>query len=143
MSIWTQGGIETLSSSTSMVDAAKPADSTPKGPSIDVFFNLSGGRCRTYPQCPPPGGPPSTSSSISVVDAARPAGSTPQGVRHQCHLQHQWWTLPDPPEAPPRGPAIDVFFNLNGGCCWTRRQCPQGAGHRRLLQPRWWTLSGP
>jgi hypothetical protein len=27
----------------------------------------------------------------------------------------QWWPLPDPPAAPPRGPAIDVFYNFSGG----------------------------
>jgi hypothetical protein len=30
------------------VDAARPAGSTPRGPAIDVFFNLGGGRYQTY-----------------------------------------------------------------------------------------------
>jgi hypothetical protein len=106
----------------------------PKGPAIDVF-NFSGGRCRTCRQ-QPPGGPPSTSST-SVVDVVGHAASTPQGARHQ-RLQLRWWTLPDLPLAPPRGPAIDVF-NFDGGRCRTNRQHPQGVHHRRL-QLRWWTL---
>jgi hypothetical protein len=93
----------------------------PKGPAIDVF-NFSGGRCRTCRQ-QPPGGPPSTSST-SVVDVVGHAASTPQGARHQ-RLQLRWWTLPDLPPAPPRGPAIDVF-NFDGGRCRTYRQHPQG-----------------
>jgi hypothetical protein len=43
--------------------------------------------------------------------------------------QDGWWTLPDPLAAPPRGPAIDVFFNLGGGRRWTRRQSHLGARH--------------
>jgi hypothetical protein len=67
----------------------------PRGPTIDVFFNLSGGRCRRR-QHPP-------------------------GARHRRHLQHRWWMLPNPSVAPPRGPAIDVFFNLGGGRYWIHR----------------------
>jgi hypothetical protein len=135
------------------------------------------------PLAAPSGGPPSISSSSLVVDAARLAGSVPQGGRHRRLLQPQWWTLPDPPAAPrhrcllqprwstlldpptmpPRGPTIDVIFNLNGGRYRTHRQrpqgvppltystsvvdaagptgsAPQGARHQRRLQPRWWTM---
>jgi hypothetical protein len=118
------GGLSSMSSSTSMVDVAGPANNTPRGPAIDIFFILGGGRCRTHWQ-------------------------RPQGACHQCLLQPQWWTLPDPPIAPlkgpsstsssysvvdatgpadstPRGPAIYVFFNLSCGRCQTRRQRPRG-----------------
>jgi hypothetical protein len=30
-------------------------------------------------------------------------------------LQPRWRTLPDPPVVPPKGPAIDVIFNIGGG----------------------------
>jgi hypothetical protein len=66
---------------------------------------------------------------------------------------------------PPRGPAVDVFFNFGGGCCRSYRQhplgappsmssstsvvaateatgsTPKGARHRHLLQLQWWLLS--
>jgi hypothetical protein len=42
---------------------------------------------------------------------------------------------------PPRGPAIDVFFNFSGGCCRRYQQHPLGARPRRLLQLRSWLLS--
>jgi hypothetical protein len=109
ISPWTQGGPPSTSS-TSVVAAAGPADSNPQGPAIDVS-NFVGGRCRTCRQHPP-GGPPSTSSTLVVV-AAGPAASTPQGARHR-RLQLQWWLLPDLPQAPPKGPAIDVS-NSGGG----------------------------
>jgi hypothetical protein len=41
-------------------------------------------------------------------------------TRHQ-RLQLRWWSLSDPPPAPPRGPTIDVF-NFGGGRCRTCRQ---------------------
>jgi hypothetical protein len=47
---WTQGGPPSMSS-TPMVAAAGPADSTPQGPTIDVF-NFGGGRYRTCRQHP-------------------------------------------------------------------------------------------
>jgi hypothetical protein len=74
MSVLTQGGIETLSSSTSLVDAVGPTDSAPRGPAIDVVCNLSGGRYWSHRQRPP-GGPPSTSSSTLMVDAVGPTDS--------------------------------------------------------------------
>jgi hypothetical protein len=111
------------------------------GPAIDVFFNISGGRCQTHRRCPP-------------------------GSHHRRLLQHWWWPLLDPLAAPPRGlpstssstlvvdtagpadssprgPAIDVFFNLGGGCFWTHRQCPQVACNRCLLQHWWWMPPDP
>jgi hypothetical protein len=134
------------SSSNSVVAAAGPADSAPRGPTMDVFLNLSGGRCWTHRQClkgprhrrllqtrwwpltdsptVPPGGALSTSSSTLVVAAAGPTCSTPRGARHRHLLQPRWWLLPDPLAVPPRGPAIDIFINLGGGRCWTRRQRP-------------------
>jgi hypothetical protein len=146
-----------MSSSTLVVDAAGPAGNAPKGarhrcrlqnsvlsdppivpprgPAIDIFFNLSGGRCRTRQQCPP-GVPSSMPPSNSVVDAAGPTGSTPQGGHHRCRLQTRWWTLSDPPTTPSSGSAIDVFFNLGppstsssklgGGRCRTHWQRPLG-----------------
>jgi hypothetical protein len=96
-------------SSTLMVDADGPTDSAPLGPTIDVVFHISGRHCWTRHQHPPRG-PPSTSSSISVVDADRPASSAP------------------------RGPTINIIFNLGGGRCQTHPvgSAPQGARHRRL-----------
>jgi hypothetical protein len=38
-----------------------------------------------------------------VVDAAGPTDSAPQGTRHQRLLQPLWWSLSDPPTAPPGG----------------------------------------
>jgi hypothetical protein len=105
-------------------------------------------------------------SSTLVVAAARPTDSTLQEARHRCLLQPWCWPLLDPLAAP-QGPAIDVFFNLGGGRCWTRQQCPlrappsisastsvvattgptgsapQGTHHQCLLQPRWWPLPDP
>jgi hypothetical protein len=52
--------------------------SPPKGPAIDVFFNFSGGCCRSYRQHLPRG-PPSTSSSTSVVVTVGATGNTSQG----------------------------------------------------------------
>jgi hypothetical protein len=98
------GGSPSMSSLTSVVDAVRPAGSAPRGPAIDVIFNLGGGHYRTHRLCPP-GGPPSTSSLNSLVDAVRP------------------------PDSGPRGPAINVVFNLSGGRYQTRRQHPQGACH--------------
>jgi hypothetical protein len=64
-------------SSTSVVAAAGPATSTPRGPAIDVF-NFSCGHHRTCRQ-------------------------HPLWAHHRC-LQLQWWPLPDLPPAPPGGP---------------------------------------
>jgi hypothetical protein len=60
--------------SASVVAAAGPATSTPRGPSIDVF-SFGDARCRHYRQHPP-WGPPSTSSS-SVVAAGGPLEGLP------------------------------------------------------------------
>jgi hypothetical protein len=67
-----------MSFSTSVVAAVGPTGSTPRGPAIDVFFNLGGGRYRTHQQHPL-GGSPSTSSLTSVVAATGPVGSAPKG----------------------------------------------------------------
>jgi hypothetical protein len=112
-----------------------------KRSAIDVFFNFGGGHCWTRWQHPT-WGPPSMSSSTSVVATPGHAGSTLQRARHR-RLQLWWWPLSNPPAAPRKGPAIDVFFNFVGGRCQTRQQHPQGAHHRRLLQLRWWSQSDP
>jgi hypothetical protein len=104
-----------------------------------VVFNLGGGRHWTRWQRPP-GGPPSMSSSTSTVETTGPTDSAPQDAHHRC-LQYQWWMLPNPPAAPPRGQAIDIFFNLSGGRYWTHRQRSLGGHHHCRLQPWWWTLS--
>jgi hypothetical protein len=49
-----------------------------------------------------PRGPPLTSLT-SVVAAVGNPDSNPQGARHR-RLQYRWWPLPDLPPAPPRGP---------------------------------------
>jgi hypothetical protein len=63
-------------SSTSVVAAAGPTASTPKGPTVDIS-SFSGGRCRTCRQ-------------------------HPQGARCR-RLQHRWWPLPKILTATPRG----------------------------------------
>jgi hypothetical protein len=65
-----------LTSLTSVVAAAGPATSSPRGPSL--------------------------MSSTSVVANAGPAASTSQGPAHR-RLQLRWWPLPDLLTAPPRG----------------------------------------
>jgi hypothetical protein len=141
-------GPPSTSSSTSEVDTTEPTDSTPRGPAIDVVFNIGGRHCQNRRQHPP-GGP--------VIDVlfnldgghCRTRLQLPQGARHGRLLQPRWWTLLDPPVAPPRGPpstssstsvvdvagptdsaprgpTIDVFFNLGGGRYRTRRHRPQG-----------------
>jgi hypothetical protein len=87
-----------LTSPTSVAPAARPAASTPRGPTVDIF-NIGCGRCRTYRQ-------------------------HPQGARRR-RLQLRWWSLSDLPPAPPRGPTIDVS-NFGGGRCRTYRQHPLG-----------------
>jgi hypothetical protein len=74
-----------MSSSTSVVDAAGPTDSTPSG------------------------GAPSMSSTTAVVDAAGPTSSAPQGAHHRRLLQPWWGTLPNASTMPPKGPAIDIL----------------------------------
>jgi hypothetical protein len=70
-----------------------------RGPAIDVFFKLGGGRFQTHRQ-------------------------RPQGPRHRRFLQPQRWLLPDPPTTPLKGATIDIFFKLSGGHYQTRRQRP-------------------
>jgi hypothetical protein len=104
----------------------------PGGSPSTSSSKLGGGRCRTHRQHPPRG-PPSTSYSTWVVESAGLTDSAPyRGVHHRRRLQPRWWTLPDLPATPPRGPAIDVISNLNGGHCRTHRQRPQGARHQCL-----------
>jgi hypothetical protein len=74
-----------MSSSTSVVDAAGPADNTPSG------------------------GAPSMSSVTVVVNAAGPTSSAPQGAHHRCLLQPWWGTLLNSSTTPPKGPAIDIL----------------------------------
>jgi hypothetical protein len=83
-----RGGPPSTSSSTSMVNAARPVGSAPQGPAIDIIFNIGGGHCRTRRQCP-------------------------QGARHRHLPQAQWWTLLDPPTAPPRGPPSSSTSTTN------------------------------
>jgi hypothetical protein len=66
-----------------------------RGPAIDIFFNFSGGYCRSYQQHLP-GSPPLTSSSILVVDATRATDTTPQGANNRCLVKlgicHQYFS---------------------------------------------------
>jgi hypothetical protein len=73
-----------------------------RGPAIDVFFKLSGGRCQTHRQRPPRG--PAINTFFSL-------GGGRCRIRLQC---------------PPSGPIVDVFYKLDGGGCQTRRQRPLG-----------------
>jgi hypothetical protein len=97
-----------MSSTTSVVAAVGPASSTPRGTTIDVFFNFGGGRRWTHRQRPP-GGMPLTSSSTFMVAATAPASSTPQGARHRHLLQTTLVAAAGPTGSTPRGPAIDVL----------------------------------
>jgi hypothetical protein len=107
-------GPPSTSSLTSVVAATGDIGSTPKAPpsmsSLASVVAADGDTSNTTL-----GGPPSMSSSASVVAAVRDTGSTPRGVSHRRVLQLQWWLLPEIPVAPPRGPAVDVFFNFGGG----------------------------
>jgi hypothetical protein len=73
-----QGGLPSMSSSSSVVATVGPIDSTPKGPAINVFFIFHGGRYRTHWQHNPRV-PPSMSSTYLMVATARPAVSTARG----------------------------------------------------------------
>jgi hypothetical protein len=75
ISSWRSGG-PLSTSSTTVVAAAGPTASTPKGPAVDIS-SFSGGRCRTCLQ-------------------------HPQGARCR-RLQHRWWPLPKILTATPRG----------------------------------------
>jgi hypothetical protein len=77
-------------------------------------LKLSGSRYRTHHQRPPEN-PPSMSSSTSMVDAVGPTDSAPLGARHRHHLQNSVVDAARPAGSTPRGPTIDVFFNLGGG----------------------------
>jgi hypothetical protein len=94
------GGPLSTSSSTSVVAAAGATDGPSQGPRHRRLIQLQC-CCRSYRQHLP-GGPPSTSSLTLVVAASGATSNT------------QW------------GPAIDVFFNLGGGCYRSYRQHPQG-----------------
>jgi hypothetical protein len=59
-----------------------------------------------------------------VVAAAGPVGSTLQEARHRRLLQLWWWPLIDPQAAPPKEPAIDIFFSFGGGRCRTHWEHP-------------------
>jgi hypothetical protein len=66
-----------------------------------------------------------------MIDAPRSLASAPPrwpavDARHRHRLQPRWWTLPDAPAVPPKGPAIDVVFKLGGRRCQTHRQRPPG-----------------
>jgi hypothetical protein len=64
-----------MSPLTSVLAVARPASSTPRGPTIDVFYNFDGGRSWTRRQHPL-GGLPSMFPTTSLVAAARPTSST-------------------------------------------------------------------
>jgi hypothetical protein len=59
-----------------------------------------------------------------VVVAAGPASSSIG--KSGATIPLRWCPLPDPLAAPPRDPAIDVFYNFGGGRCRTRQQHPPG-----------------
>jgi hypothetical protein len=107
-------------SSTSVVAAAGPAASTPRGPTIDIF-NFGGGRCRTCRQHP-------QGATINVSNFGGGRCQTccehPPGANHR-RLQLRWWPLPDLLPAPLRGSVIDVS-NFGGGHCRTSCQHPLG-----------------
>jgi hypothetical protein len=133
-------------SSTSMVAAARPAASTPRGSAINVC-NIDGGRCRNSQQHPtgarhqrlqlwwwplpeistaPPGGPPSTSSTSVVVTVGPPDSTPPAGSPSTSPTSMV--AVAEPPDNTPRGLAINVF-NFGGGRCQKSQQHPLGAYH--------------
>jgi hypothetical protein len=87
-----------LMSPTSVVATVRNPNSTPMGPTIDVF-HFGGDRCQKSRQHPL-GGPLSMPSTLVVVAAENPDNT-------------------------PTGPTIDVF-NFGGGRCWTCHQYPPG-----------------
>jgi hypothetical protein len=107
------GGSPSTSYSNSVVDAAEPTGSAPQGgrhrrrlqnlvadvvepagsapgPTINVVFNIGGGRSRTHRQ-------------------------HPSGARHRRCLQNSVTGAAGPTGSAPRGPAINVVFKLGGG----------------------------
>jgi hypothetical protein len=57
----------------------------------------------------------------------RGQGQHPQGPRHRRLLQLCWRLLSEILAAPPKGLAIEIFFNLGGGCYRRYQQHPEGA----------------
>jgi hypothetical protein len=131
------GGPPSTSSSTTVVAAIGNTNSTPRGPTINVFFSFGGGRCRKYQQ-------------------------HPQGAGHRRLLHLRWWLLPDfdqhPPGGPqsmsstsvvvtvrntdstPRGPPSTSSLASLVAAAKNIDSTPQGARHRRLVQLSWWPL---
>jgi hypothetical protein len=101
----------------------------PRGPAINDIHSSNSGKTVVAIVSPTdsiPQGARHQRLEAKVVAAAGPTGNTTQRAHHRCLLQLQWWPLPDPPAAPPRGPSIDVLYNFSGGRCRTCREHPQG-----------------
>jgi hypothetical protein len=86
-----------------------------------------------------PRGPPSMSSSTTMVAAVGAPDSTPRGPAIDVFINYDGGRCRSSRQHP-QGPAIDVFINYDGGRCRSSRQHPQGVRHRRLHQLRWWPL---
>jgi hypothetical protein len=85
-----------------------------------------------------------TSRILSVKCYINNSGRVRSCIRNVSSLlQLWWWALSNPPAAPPKGTAIDVFFSFSDGHCRTHQQHPQGVHHRLLLQLRTWPLLDP
>jgi hypothetical protein len=83
------------------------------------------------------------SSLNSVVDAVRPASSVPQGARHRCRLQALWWTLLDPPAAPPGGPPLTSSSNSVEDPAGPTNSAPRRPAIDVFFKTQWWTLPDP
>jgi hypothetical protein len=108
-------------SSTSVVDIARLASSTPMGAHHRHHLQTRWWTLLDSPAMPPRG-PTIDVISDLVVDAVGPTGSATQGPTIDVIFKPRWWTLPDPLTALPRGPPSTSFLKLGGGCYRTRRQ---------------------
>jgi hypothetical protein len=94
-----------MSSSTSMVDATGPADSTPQGACH---------RRHLQPRW------------WTLLDSS---ASPPKGPAIDIIFETQWRTLSDPLAAPPRGPDIDIFLTSVVNATGPTGSAPQWARH--------------
>jgi hypothetical protein len=109
------GGPPSTSSSTSVVEAARPTGSIAQGAHHRCRLQH---QWRTLPDLPvaPPGALPSMSSSSSVVDAARPTGNAPRGPTINGYFnRHRHRAISDSRcqyllPTPPRGPLVNYHY---------------------------------
>jgi hypothetical protein len=86
------------------------------GGSSSMFPSIDGGRSRISSSTASQGIHRRCFLTLMVGAPGSPSALA-KGAHHRRPLQPRWWPLLDPLAAPPRGFAIDVFFNLGGGRC--------------------------